>query len=287
MPVEYEERGLENVDHQTASDEEIVTWCLRWRDNIIATGLGRERLLSSTSNLLVRLNKYALVKFGSSVTASEAANQQYACQVFDRCGTVVVPQVYRYIEVLSTTICNVSGRVGFLVMEYIHATKGTDLSPSNLSSCLRDVACAIAMMWQRTREIPGPVDMGEPRGPLWAPDNRAYQHFHSSSDLETLLNCALRKEESSIDLQGVSYVFCHLDLAARNVLVDKSTVYLIDWACAGFYPRFFEIWALRLSRVHSTDFSSALSSRLPPMTKTEEEQIHTLWQSYRLRMLHG
>ncbi|KAJ9413684.1 hypothetical protein QL093DRAFT_2487609 [Fusarium oxysporum] len=36
-------------------------------------------------------------------------------------------------------------------------------------------------------------------------------------------------------------VFTHHDLAPRNIILDhKNQLWLIDWDCAGFYPRFFE-----------------------------------------------
>ncbi|KAF5967352.1 protein kinase-like domain-containing protein [Fusarium bulbicola] len=38
-----------------------------------------------------------------------------------------------------------------------------------------------------------------------------------------------------------SFVFTHHDLAPRNIILDhKNQLWLIDWDCAGFYPRFFE-----------------------------------------------
>lgn len=38
-----------------------------------------------------------------------------------------------------------------------------------------------------------------------------------------------------------SFVFTHHDLAPRNIILDhKDQLWIIDWDCAGFYPRFFE-----------------------------------------------
>lgn len=38
---------------------------------------------------------------------------------------------------------------------------------------------------------------------------------------------------------------CHLDIAPRNLLyLADGSVCLLDWATAGFYPRFFEVCVL-------------------------------------------
>ena len=278
---------MEDLDHVRASDEDVVAWCRRWKETIITTNVGRERLLASTSNILVKLNEQALVKFGSSVTASEAANQRYAREILGSAqGEVAVPEVFRYFEASSEY--DTEEKFGYLIMEYISAAPSSDRSLEDFKICAKRIVNAVNVMWQTACDKPGPVDGGEPRGPMWAPDNRAYERFQSLKDLESWFNRALQKDNTTTNLEGINLVFCHLDLAPRNFLLSSdSTLYLLDWACAGFFPRFFEIWALRLTQSHDSEFVSSLFTFLPQLTRQEEEATYTLWQSYRLNMLHN
>ena len=86
---------MEDLDHVRASDEDVVAWCRCWKETIITINVGWERLLALTSNILIKLNEQALVKFGSSVTASKAANQRYAHKVLDLAqGGVAIPEIF-------------------------------------------------------------------------------------------------------------------------------------------------------------------------------------------------
>jgi Phosphotransferase enzyme family len=278
---------MEDLDHVRASDEDVVAWCRRWKETIVTTNVGRERLLASTSNILVKLNEQALVKFNSSVTASEAANQRYARVILGSAQSgVAVPEVFRYFEASSEY--DIKEKSGYLIMEYVSAAPSSDLSPGGLKICAKRIANAANVMWQTTCDRPGPVDGGEPRGPMWAPDNRAYERFQSRRDMESWFNRALQKEHTTTNLEGINLVFCHLDLAPRNFLLcSDSTLYLLDWACAGFFPQIFEIWALRLTQSHDSEFVRSLLTSLPPLSRQEEEATYTLWQANHLNMLHN
>lgn len=278
---------MEDLDHVRASDEEVVVWCRRWKEAIVTGKIGRERLLASTSNIVVKLNEQALVKFGSPVTASEAANQRFAREILDPAqGGVAVPKVFRYFEASSKDFAG--EQCGYLIMEYISAAPSSDLSPEDIKICAKKIEKAVQVMWQTSCDKPGPVDGGEPQGPMWAPDHRAYERFQSLEDMESWFNRALQKENATMNLEGTNLVFCHLDLAPRNFLLSSdSTLYLLDWANAGFFPRYFEIWTLRSTRSHDLEFVTSLLTFLPQLTGQEEEATYTLWQSYRLNMLHN
>lgn len=50
---------------------------------------------------------------------------------------------------------------------------------------------------------------------------------------------------------GEDYVFCHDDLSRHNILVSYKTlevISIIDWECAGFFPKTFELPLWRLGR---------------------------------------
>lgn len=116
---------MEDLNHLKIGSDDIVSWCCRWKDALLRDGSGRNRLLYSTSNILVKINDIAVVKFGSSVTSSEAANQSYADNAFAvACpqSPVSVPKVYRCFEHDSA-----DGRIGYLVMEHISGTPIADL----------------------------------------------------------------------------------------------------------------------------------------------------------------
>jgi len=49
------------------------------------------------------------------------------------------------------------------------------------------------------------------------------------------------------DLTDTEIVLCHLDATPRNILLKGDSVWLLDWASAGFYPRAFEYCAIRLN----------------------------------------
>ena len=55
-----------------------------------------------------------------------------------------------------------------------------------------------------------------------------------------------------IDIPEVDICLCHLDIAPRNILLTHgSNLYLLDWGCAGFYPSYFETWAIQFE-LHSS-----------------------------------
>lgn len=70
---------MEGVDHLKASDD-VAAWCCRWKDAFTMTEANKHSLLGSGSNIIVNANPQA------TAAASEAANQQYACEA--------VPQVF-------------------------------------------------------------------------------------------------------------------------------------------------------------------------------------------------
>ena len=118
-------------------------------------------------------------------------------------------------------------------------------------------------------ERPGPVDGGEPRGNIWAPDYRAYENFKTIGDLEALFNRALVKDGSKFQFPSDRLPFCHIDLARRNILLleDQSFV-LLDWADAGFYPITIQIWNLN-AETEDLLFVDTMLEKLPELVQTK------------------
>ena len=66
---------------------------------------------------------------------------------------------------------------------------------------------------------------------------------------------------------------CHTNLAPRNIIVvENGGLALLDWACAGFYPRIFERYALADRRGRDPIFCKILH-RVGPLAEEEEKQL--------------
>jgi thiamine kinase-like enzyme len=75
---------------------------------------------------------------------------------------------------------------------------------------------------------------------------------------------------------------CHLDIAPRNILyLPDSSICLIDWATAGFYPRLFEVCILNINNNgQNGKFEEMLLKNIGSLTSEEEEQMWLLIPSF-------
>lgn len=268
---------MEDLDHLNITDQELIDWCNRWWQVLQKDNLGQDRRLSdSFSNTVLRLNDRAVVKFGRSVTASEAANQEFAWNALrSSFPSVRIPEVYRFCQDTPLAEYSWLRRVGYLVMEFVPGKRLSELplvEPLFVDKLAQTVQIMSRIRSENNK--PGPVDDGEPEGPIWAPDNRAYERFGSMDDLEAWLNRALVRESATIDLHQYPLSLCHLDLALRNILrVDDHSICLLDWASAGFYPRVFEIWNIDVTNPRDPSYAWSLKYQLPRLSK-EEQNTH-------------
>jgi hypothetical protein len=56
-----------------------------------------------------------------------------------------------------------------------------------------------------------------------------------------------RENWKPMTTDSASYIFCHGDLAAHNIMVDPETlqvVGLFDWEHAGYFPQEFQVWSV-------------------------------------------
>lgn len=275
-----------DLDHFAATDKDIVNWCSSYRRNR-SPYISNDRLLGTyTSNLVLRLNEQAVVKFGYSVTASEAANQRLAYQFLNG-ESLRIPQVYRFFQDTSLPDSHWRGKCGYLVMEFIQGTQLSEIPLEELSRYCDKLARAITEMLLVESDRPGPADGGEPQGNIWAPDYRAYERFKTIDDLEAWFNRALVKEGTRIRFPSARLPFCHLDLSRRNVIImpDESLA-LIDWADAGFYPTSILIWSLN-AEVNDQIFVDALLEKLPRFTMEEKSTLRLLERAYFWNSLNG
>jgi Ser/Thr protein kinase RdoA (MazF antagonist) len=75
---------------------------------------------------------------------------------------------------------------------------------------------------------------------------------------------------------------CHLDIAPRNFLwLEDGSICFIDWASAGFYPRFFEICAQRVILGKEGNFNRLILDSLGTLSDSEETQAALVLKAFR------
>ena len=111
---------------------------------------------------------------------------------------------------------------------------------------------------------PGPLGGHLCRGPLFTGSGagpfRSRKYLEGWFD-ERLLVCQqfhrVPQTQPSFSGRFENSVMCHMDIAARNVVVDRQRrVWVLDWAYAGGYPVYFEEAVLR--RTGDPDFTEGL-----------------------------
>lgn len=78
-----------------------------------------------------------------------------------------------------------------------------------------------------------------------------------------------------------------MDVVPRNFMIDlQGRLCLLDWATAGFYPRYFELWSIEFSqRLMGTHFDLELLDLLQT-TPTERLKVQNLTLVYRYNAHH-
>lgn len=179
---------------------------------------------------LARLNADLVVKFGSHVYEEEFHNQALAHCRLDP--TIVrVPRPVHFFR---------DGWTGYLVMEWVSLTPVTHADLDTVARAVRHMHSILAP----EAANPGPVNGVCCRGDRFHEE----PSFDSKRDLEAFLNDRYGTHPRS-PVTGTPFmlddqqplVLTHLDLAARNLgrTVD-GTICVLDWAMAGFFPRWFD-----------------------------------------------
>ena len=248
------------IDVRTATVDAIVAAC----------SSASCRKLNETPGMVgrsvVKISEREVIKFGLGVTESEANIQREAYRLLDP-SIVRVPQVYRFFT---------KGEYGYLIMEYIKVQVLTPLDDQRL---VCRVARILAHMQEFSSRVPGPLRSGVPRGLFW-PENEELS-FRNLQDIERYFNSRLGKDSARLDFGSCRVVLCHLDVALRNILLQEDgTICLLDWECAGFYPRVLEVCAQRIIVRKDGDFPSRLLEQMPDLTEEEVAQAKLIMQAY-------
>lgn len=233
-------------------EEDILQWCQDPHRRIIGGSTGGTQV--------IRVGHQFAVKFGD-VFPEEADNQRKAYDLLDK-KVVRVPRVYCFFA---------RKGVGYLLMEYIEGSRDDGIDDSDRADIVAKVVDYLGTL-QGTH--PGPFAGGASRGLLW-PEAEDIT-FDTVDYLESYLNSRLIDCQDKLNLVETSLVACHLDVAPRNILwLEDGSICLLDWASAGYYPRFFEFCALRVNtgdNGRDLRFTQQLMKAMKPLTKMEVHQ---------------
>ncbi|KAK7177888.1 C6 zinc finger domain protein [Paraphaeosphaeria sporulosa] len=214
-------------DYRTASEQDFSRFCSR---------LNPTRMIISELEgglSIIKVSNDVVIKCGVGVTQQEADNQKRAFHLIDQ-KIIRVPRVYRYVA---------WANIGYLVMEFIDGEPLHVFDDPNICAA---VAAALDHFAFIRSDQPGPLGAGPARGILWPPCDSISPS--TIVDIEDYYNTRQLQRHRHLSLQSFPLSLCHLDLVPRNVLQLKDgSLCLLDWASAGFYPRFFEICTLRIN----------------------------------------
>ncbi|KAF2248726.1 hypothetical protein BU26DRAFT_564427 [Trematosphaeria pertusa] len=251
------------IQWNTATEDEIIQHCLRSNPD-------RDVVSELDGGLsVVRISEDAVVKCGFGVSQFEAANQQRAYEILDP-AIIRVPRVYRFF---------VRDLNGYLIMEYIDGQPVS--STMDPDAYLQPMAKVLKIFEQVQRAKPGPFHKSVAFGQLWLD----YDPIAPAavSDIEEYYNKRQLKNSTHLNLAGYPLIFCHLDIAPRNILVlGDGSLCLIDWNSAGFYPRLFERTALAINVRAENDWNTKLLALLDGLDEGEKSQAQLLERAYYL-----
>ncbi|KUL89800.1 hypothetical protein ZTR_00464 [Talaromyces verruculosus] len=232
----------------TAPEATLINSCIRkGEDGALVAGI--------VGAIIVKVTDTIIAKWGWTVTAAEAAMQEFAYNHLDK-EIVRVPRVHRFVQ-------DDEGR-GYLFMEYIPGQTLADLDVKRY-----DIVSRVAKIVEHLGQIQAPPEQGPgpitddrgPKGYLWG-DDGVRKPFKSITDLNEWINrrIVLRKMNESVGLSQYSLVLCHMDLCRRNMLLseDGKSIYLLDWGHAGFFPRFYEVATLSCLNPYDEDYEKPL-----------------------------
>ncbi|KAF5969143.1 hypothetical protein FBULB1_10396 [Fusarium bulbicola] len=256
---------LDERDITSVSDEELLS-----------AFLTAPRLHDYGDVIIPRISKHLVIKGGPGVAQSEAENMKFALETLG----LPIPKVHHAFtaeipedpDLPETPLVEAH----FIVMDYIKGST-IDKSWQSLDMTAKEtVAQQVAGVIERMQStilnhMPvGPIGRSQDakfQGP-WFTDYGAGP-FDTLKELEDWCNHKidvgimvnqLKPETRRFEFKDV--VLTHQDLALRNLVLDENMkVWVIDWGCAGVYPKGFEQAALQV-QAENNEYADMVLKRL-------------------------
>jgi serine/threonine protein kinase len=246
----------------TLTDDQIVSLCKDPTATVLSA--------LQCSNQVIRITESLAVKFGHFVTAQEFRNQQVAHQRLDP-AIVNVPTAHRFIQ---------KQYIGYIVMDYIN---GTTLDLASATQMAGELGKVLNYIHEQEATAPGSLGGGPVSGVLW-PEHEEVE-FTETNDLQLWLDRRSTYSQRKLDIRRHTLSLCHLDFDTRNIIVDGSCIYLIDWSAAGWFPRYFE-HILYQFLPRDFGFYKALEPFLAPLSNEERESAKIVVETLHYSQFH-
>lgn len=238
----------QEYDVQSASEESIVQLYSACESQSVARKVAH--------NLLIK----------SCLDAREFHNQQHAWELLNNSSLgggrkLRIPRPLRYLRHKGS---------GYLVMEYLD---GVTMEEGLCQENILDVANAIwhihDVSSRSDRARPGPLDQGHASGFPWG-EWHCEATFNDMEDLQQCVDKRLRRHATytctpfqDLPLCNRKLVFCHMDIALRNILLmPNDDIAFLDWEYASYYPAEFEMASLSYWTDYCSDSKRSLMRSL-------------------------
>ncbi|PBP15676.1 hypothetical protein BUE80_DR013571 [Diplocarpon rosae] len=197
---------------------------------------------------LARITRSTIVKYGRHVHLHEARNMQYISQNTN----ILLPAVLDFWEEDDKSPYDESNTC-YIIMQYIGGRLVSDiwenLETEARSGILRQLSEHIDELHTLKMDCPGPIGGGISEGSFFTEYGAG--PFNSTQDMEGWFNDRLLVCHNFRRTRHVppgwftgrfgELVMCHLDIHPRNLILDdQGNLWLLDWACSGAYPPYFE-----------------------------------------------
>ncbi|KAL2045452.1 hypothetical protein ABVK25_012096 [Lepraria finkii] len=196
---------------------------------------------------VLRVHSDMVLKFGHEVRLSEAQNMRFVASYTD----IRLPAVMDAWEESSEDPSEVR-KTGYILMSHIEGVVVSEIWETMDSEVrykiYNQLVRIVSKLHQTELGDPGPVGGGISHGTLFT--DYGAGPFISTKDMEAWFNERLlvcqqfnlaSQTQPSFSGQLQPLVMCHLDIAPRNLMLDRhGKVWLLDWAFAGAYPEHFE-----------------------------------------------
>ncbi|KAF5709781.1 kinase-like (PK-like) [Fusarium globosum] len=274
FPQPYQDpRSIEDDNTFPLIERDIVSVS---DEELLSAFLTAPRLHDHGDVIIPRISKHLVIKGGQGVAKSEAENMKFALETLGP----PIPKVHHAFtaeipedpDIPETPLVEAHS----IVMDYIKGSmmdkSWQSLDTTAKATVAQQVADVINKMQSTIlNHMPvGPIERAQDakfQGP-WFTDYGAGP-FNTLGELEDWCNHKidvgimikqLKPETPRFGFKDI--VLTHQDLALRNLVLDKDLkVWVIEWGCAGIYPKGFEQAALQV-QAENNEYADMVLERL-------------------------